>query len=210
VAPRVIDPGTSTTRGPSRHLTLERERGLRQRLIARDERALSELIESTTPWLLGVAQRMLADSQEAEDVVQDVFVRLWQQDLTGSEGDGRVVPWLLRVTRTRCIDRLRRRRRRTQYEASLTGPGADLPMTQPQEPNEAATPGWHVHRGIHEALATLSPEQQQVVHLAYFMGLSQSEVAEQLQLPLGTVKTRTRLAFAQLRTVLAPMKEWLI
>lgn len=209
MAQLVNDPGATTPPGHARHLTLERERGLRQRLVARDERALAELIESTTPWLLGVAQWMLADSQEAEDVVQDVFVRLWQQDLRGDAGDGRVVPWLLRVTRTRCVDRLRRKRRRAQYEATLTGPGADTPITPPHEPNEAATPGWHVHRGIHEALAALPPEQQRVLHLAYFMGLTQSEVAEQLNLPLGTVKTRTRLAFAQLRTLLAPMKEWL-
>lgn len=206
----VMEANAEPSRGPARHLTLERERGLRQRLVARDERALAELIESTSPWLLGVAQWMLNDSQEAEDVVQDVFVRLWQQDLSGDAGDGRVVPWLLRVTRTRCIDRLRRRRRRQQYESTLSGPGADLPITPPQEPNEAASPGWHIHRGIHEALATLPPEQQHVVHLAYFLGLSQSEVAERLQLPLGTVKTRTRLAFAHLRTLLAPMKEWLV
>lgn len=197
-------------RGPARHLTLERERGLRQRLAARDERALAELIESTSPWLLGVAQWMLNDSQEAEDVVQDVYVRLWQQDLSGEAGDGRVVPWLLRVTRTRCIDRLRRRRRRTQHELTLQGPGAEPSVTPPQEPNEAASPGWHIHRGIHEALATLPSEQQHVLQLAYFAGLSQSEVAEQLQIPLGTVKTRTRLAFAHLRTLLAPMKEWLV
>lgn len=197
-------------RGPARHLTLERERGLRQRLVARDEGALAELIESTSPWLLGVAQRMLNDSQEAEDVVQDAYVRLWQQDLSGEAGDGRVVPWLLRVTRTRCIDRLRRRRRRTKHEQVLSGPGAEPPITPPQEPNEAASPGWHIHRGIHAALATLPAEQQHVVQLAYFAGLSQSEVAEQLQIPLGTVKTRTRLAFAQLRTLLAPMKEWLV
>ncbi|MES2123840.1 MAG: sigma-70 family RNA polymerase sigma factor [Gemmatimonadota bacterium] len=206
----VSEANAEQSRGPGRHLTLERERDLRQRLVARDERALAELIESTSPWLLGVAQWMLNDSQEAEDVVQDVFVRLWQQDLSGEAGDGRLVPWLLRVTRTRCIDRLRRRRRRHQYEATLSGPAADLPITLPQEPNEAASPGWHVHRSIHEALATLPVEQQRVVHLAYFLGLSQSEVAERLQLPLGTVKTRTRLAFAHLRALLAPMKEWLV
>ena len=77
---------------------------MRLRLAARDERALGELIEVATPWLLGVAQSMLTDSQEAEDVVQDVFVRLWQQDLTGSEGEGRILPWLLRVTRTKTSD----------------------------------------------------------------------------------------------------------
>ncbi len=205
----MVNEAGGSASGPVRLLTLERERGLRQRLVARDERALAELIDCTSPWLLGVAQWMLADSQEAEDVVQDVFVRLWQQDLDTAAGDGRIVPWLLRVTRTRCIDRLRRQRRRRQHEATLTGPGADLAVTPPHEPNEAATPGWHVHRSVHEALATLPPDQQRVVELAYFMGLTQSEVAEQLQLPLGTVKTRTRLAFAQLRTLLAPLKEWL-
>lgn len=191
------------------HLTLERERGLTARIIARDERALAELIDCTSPWLLGIAQRLLDDTLESEDVVQDVYVRLWQQDLTAPAGEGRVVPWLLRVTRTRCIDRLRRRRRHTRYESTITGPGIDPPSTPAVEPNEAAAPGWHIHRGIHEALATLPPEQQQVVHLAYFAGLSQAEVARQLDIPLGTVKTRTRLAFTRLRTLLAPMKEWL-
>jgi RNA polymerase sigma-70 factor (ECF subfamily) len=190
-------------------LALDRERSLTQRLIARDEQALAELIDHTSPWLLGVAFQMLQDSQEAEDVVQDVYVRLWRQDLGAPGGDGRVIPWLLRVTRTRAIDRLRRRRRRVRYEATLTGPGAESLATAPVEPNEAATPGWHLHGEIHAALATLPPEQRRVVDLAYFHGLTQVEVATQLDLPLGTVKTRTRLAFGRLRSLLAPMKEWL-
>lgn len=192
-----------------RHLTVERERSLRERLAARDERALGELIAVATPWLLGVAQSMLTDSQEAEDVVQDVFVRLWQQDLTGSEGDGRILPWLLRVTRTKTIDRLRSRRRRETLEQGLIRRGDGMETTPAHEPSDAAIPGWHVHSGVHEALNRLPPQQREVVELAYFQGLTQSEVAARAGIPLGTVKTRTRLAFDCLRTELASMKDWL-
>lgn len=192
-----------------RHLTVERERSLRQRLVARDEAALAELIEVATPWLLGVAQSMLTDSQEAEDVVQDVFVRLWRQDLEGIEGEGRIMPWLLRVTRTKTIDRLRSRRRREKLEQGLVLRGEGMLSVPAHEPNDAAIPGWHVHRGVHEALNRLPAHQREVVELAYFQGLTQSEVATRMGLPLGTVKTRTRLAFAYLRTELAAMKDWL-
>lgn len=191
-----------------RHLTVERERSLRQRLVARDERALAELIDVAAPWLLGVAQSMLTDAQEAEDVVQDVFVRLWRQDLAASEGEGRILPWLLRVTRTRTIDRLRSRRRREQLEKKLAQQGDSDAHVEAHEPNDAAIPGWHVHRGVHEALGRLTGPQREVVHLAYFEGLTQSEVAARTGLPLGTVKTRTRLAFDQLRVDLASMKDW--
>ena len=192
-----------------RHLTVERERSLRQRLVARDEAALAELIEVATPWLLGVAQSMLTDSQEAEDVVQDVFVRLWRQDLEGIEGEGRIMPWLLRVTRTKTIDRLRSRRRREKLEQGLVQRGEGMLSVPAHEPNDAAIPGWHVHRGVHEALNRLPAQQREVVELAYFQGLTQSEVATRMGLPLGTVKTRTRLAFDYLRTELAAMKDWL-
>ena len=84
-------------------------------------------------------------------------------------------------------------------------------MTTPaHEPNDAAViPGWHVHRGVHDALNRLPPQQREVVELAYFQGLTQSEVAARAGIPLGTVKTRTRLAFDYLRTELASMKDWL-
>lgn len=190
-----------------RHLTLERERGLRERLASGDERALAELIDVMGPWLLGIAQRMLVDPLEAEDVVQEVFVRLWRRDRAVLDTEGHLVPWLLRVTRTRSIDRLRARARHTR----LAPKAHDTDETEhpAAEPNEAATPGWHVHRTVHSALAALPDDQRAVLMLSYFDGLSQSEVADRLAIPLGTVKTRSRRALARLREVLGPMKEWL-
>jgi RNA polymerase sigma-70 factor (ECF subfamily) len=192
---------------PRRHLSLERERGLRERLATGDERALAELIDVMAPWLLGIAGRMLGDPLEAEDIVQEVFVRLWRQDRGVLATEGHLVPWLLRATRTRSIDRLRTRARHSRLEPMLHDP--DAAAAAPVEPNEAATPGWHVHRTVHGALGDLPPEQRAVLQLSYFEGLTQSEVAERLAIPLGTVKTRSRRALARLREVLGPMKEWL-
>jgi len=78
------------------------------------------------------------------------------------------------------------------------------------EPDEAGTPGWHVHRTVHAALQALPREQHFVVWLAFFQGLTQTEIAERLGIPIGTVKTRLRLAFDKLRLVLASLKDWIV
>ena len=80
----------------------------------------------------------------------------------------------------------------------------------PAEPNEAARPGWHVHTQVHAALDALPTDQHAVVRLAYFEGLTQSEIAKHLGIPLGTVKTRLRLAFGHLRTALGGLKDWIL
>lgn len=197
--------------GPSRALTVEREASLQARLIARDERALGELVELATPWLLGVTQGMLSDRDEAEEVVQEVFTIAWRRvDLYDRES-GRLLPWLLRIARNRAIDRLRGRRRRAlkqrRMEAYRVGGDGATPAV---EPDESAVPGWHVHDAVHRALATLPAEQRAVVDLAYFEGCTQSEVADRLGIPLGTVKTRLRLAFDKLRPHLAGIREWVL
>ncbi len=204
-------PDSAPPREVSRHgLTLEREASLQQRLLARDERALAELVELTTPWLLGVAQAMLSDRDEAEEVVQETFNIVWRRVDLFDRASGRLMPWLLRITRNRAIDRLRARRRRTLKSERLRSETAGDDWAPAQEPNEAAQPGWLVHERVHAALKTLPPDQQQVVRLAYFEGLTHSEIATKLGLPLGTVKTRLRLAFDKLRTGLASIKDWVL
>ena len=196
---------------PGRALTLKDEASLRERLVARDEQALVELIEVASPWLIGLTQSMLSDSDEAEEVVLEVFTTVW--DRAGSLGDGHdmLLPWLLRIARNRAIDRLRRRARWRRKIARAEAFGA-VPVGQPSsaEFNEAARPGWHVHESVHAALAALPPEQQEAVRLAYFRGLTHSEIAAELSIPMGTVKTRLRLAFDKLRIALGPIKDWVV
>jgi RNA polymerase sigma-70 factor, ECF subfamily len=196
---------------PARPFSLQREAALRSRLAARDEQALVELIDLATPWLLGVAQGMLSDRDEAEEVVQEAFTSAWNH--TGALGDEHeaLMPWLLRITRNRAIDRLRRRARGRARLTRAQAQGA-LPedTMAPVEPNEAARPGWHVHESVHAALAALPPEQREAVQLAYFRGLTHAEIARTLEIPMGTVKTRLRLAFDKLRVALAPIKDWVL
>lgn len=195
---------------PRRAFALAGEPTLRRRLIARDEPALVELIEQASPWLLGLATSMLTDRDEAEEVVSEVFATAW--DRIGSLGDEHdaLLPWLLRITRNRAIDRLRRRRR-WRLKLGRAEALGELPPDQVRatEVDEAAQPGWHVHESVHSALERLPPEQREVVRLAYFQGLTHSEVAVRLGIPMGTVKTRLRLAFDKLRISLAGIKDWI-
>ncbi|HLQ22893.1 MAG TPA: RNA polymerase sigma factor [Gemmatimonadales bacterium] len=190
-------------------LALTSQAPLRERLIARDEGALVELIETATPWLLGLTQSMLRDQDEAEEVVLEVFRIAWDRvGSLGGEHEG-LMPWLLRVARNRAIDRLRHRarwRRKVERAEALGGTGSTT--AQFAEPDESAQPGWHVHESVHAALKALPEEQQAVVRLAYFGGRTHSEIARELGIPMGTVKTRLRLAFDKLRVTLAPIQDW--
>ncbi|MGH7516209.1 MAG: RNA polymerase sigma factor [Gemmatimonadales bacterium] len=194
---------------PAPAIALASQAGLRARLVARDERALVELIEVATPWLLGLVQGMLQDQDEAEEVVSQVFATAWDRVGTLGNEYETLMPWLLRIARNRAIDHLRRRGRLRRKAARLeayevAGPGS-VPF---REPDESAQPGWHVHRAVHAALGALPEDQRAVVRLAYFAGLTHSEIAEELGIPMGTVKTRLRLAFDKLRAALAPIRDW--
>jgi RNA polymerase sigma-70 factor (ECF subfamily) len=189
---------------------LPRETSLRERLLARDEQALVELVELASPWLLAVTQAMLHDPDEAEEVVMDTFRTVWEKLPPASEGHTRLMPYLLRVARHRSIDRLRPRRPWQRKLSSVAAVGWSQESTPPAELNEAGHPGWQVHTQVHAALEELPAEQRLAVQLAYFEGLTHSEVAGRLNIPLGTVKSRLRLAFARLRTSLAGVKDWVV
>ena len=189
-------------------LPISREASLLRRLVARDEQALVELVDLATPWMLGVAQAMLRDMDEAEEVVADAFRTLWRNVGRAQDTERGLMPYLLRVVRHRAIDRLRSRRRRQLKLARVANEEAGRGTVPAVEPDEAGQPGWHVHRSVHEALGRLPAEQAAVVRLAYFEGLTHSEIAEALDIPLGTVKTRLRLAFVRLRADLSGLEDW--
>ena len=190
-------------------LAVEREVSLRQRLVARDEQALVELVELATPWLLSVAQTMLQDRDEAEEVVMHTFRIVWKNVTPEVGGPTDLMPYLLRVTRHRAIDRLRQRRRSERKVAAAALEWGGQSVT-PVEPDEAGHPGWQVHAQVHAAFDALPVEQRTAVRLAYFEGLTQSEIAVRLGIPLGTVKTRLRLGLGRLRTALSGLKDWVL
>jgi RNA polymerase sigma-70 factor, ECF subfamily len=202
--------GRPDTAAPSRRLLESgRETSLRERLLARDERALAELVEAATPWLLNVARAMLQDEDEAEEVVTDAFRQLWQNLPSATGEHAGLMPYLMRLTRHRAIDRLRARRRRGRL-LSAAAVASEPPVVPPSEPDEAGRPGYQVHTQVHAALKELPSDEQAVVQLAYFRGLSQSEVAATLGIPLGTVKSRLRRAFGRLRESLAGLRDWVV
>jgi RNA polymerase sigma-70 factor (ECF subfamily) len=193
-----------------RRLSQEDERRLLARLRARDEAALAELYDQLAPWLLGLAFRILGDEDEAEEVVSDAFVHVWTRIGQHDPRRGPLVPWVLSIARHRALDALRRRRRH-EGRAARWGVARTLDDDTTGDPtaHEAAIPGWPVHRAVREALAALPEEQRAVVELAYFDGLSHREIAARTATPLGTVKTRMRLAQRRLATLLRDLRDWI-
>jgi RNA polymerase sigma-70 factor (ECF subfamily) len=190
-----------------RRLSQEEERVLLVRLRAREEAALAELYDHLAPWVLGVAHRILHDADEAEEVLSDVFMQVWSRIHQHDARRGPLVPWVLSIARNRALDGLRRRGRWWR-KAERSRETVEWDVVEP-DPAEASVPGWPVHRAVHQALAALPQEQRRVVLLAYFEGLSHVEIARRTGDPLGTVKTRLRLAQEKLTERLEHLKDWM-
>jgi RNA polymerase sigma-70 factor (ECF subfamily) len=166
-----------------------------RRLAAGDREAVAELYDRHAARVLGLAYRIVRNTSDAEDVVQDVFAQAWRTAPNYEASRGTVAGWLLMMARTRAIDRLRARqtRRDAGAEPDLERiPSNAVPVPEQIIANQQAA-------RIRMAMVALSAEQKTALELAYFEGLSQSEIAERLQIPLGTVKTRIRSALALLR-----------
>ncbi len=174
---------------------------LLQRLQQRDPQALSLLYDRYARLVFSLALRIVRDVDLAEDVTQEVFWRVWEKAHQYRPERGSVRAWLLYITRNRALDVLRRRKRRPLSADHL--PEADDPQVVLADPGpeEMAVQDWEQQR-VRQALARLSEEQRTVLLLAYFEGLSHREIAQQLGLPLGTVKSRLRAAVQSLRRLL--------
>lgn len=180
------------------------------RLIAQtaqgDQAALATLYDRTSPHVYGLALKILGDREAAEEVTLDVYTQVWRQAHTYNEFRGTPGAWLMMLTRTRAIDRFRAGYAERGKLDTLDA--ATLFISDGPDP-EQETSVQERRRLVRQALSNLSVEQREVIALAYFWGLSQSEIAAKLQLPLGTVKTRTRLGMLKLREWLAPHEEGL-
>ncbi len=164
-----------------------------ERVADGDRPAFEELYRRYGRAVLGLALRRLGDRGRAEDAAQDAFVAIWRSARTYDSGRGTGAPWLYAVARNAITDGLRRRPEPAAELEDRPGGGPD-----PADRAEASWTAWRVHR----ALEVLPPHERPVIELAYWRGLSQSEIAESLAIPLGTVKTRTRSALARLADAL--------
>ncbi|MDQ3653185.1 MAG: sigma-70 family RNA polymerase sigma factor [Acidobacteriota bacterium] len=173
------------------------------RAIARgDERAFARLYDLHSPILLGLLIRILKDRAEAEDTLQEVFLQIWQRASDFDEARGRPFTWIVTITRSRAIDRLRsqKSRDRVALETALS----EMVVSPRRDAADDAIQSEH-NEAIHRALAELPEEQRRALLLAYFEGLSQSEIAARLDEPLGTIKTRARSGLSKLRQLLQHM-----
>jgi len=172
------------------------------RLIARSqEDALSELYDRYNRLVYTVALNALTDSAIAEEITQDVFVRVWEKAETYRAEQGRVSTWLTSITRNRAIDIFRRSKARFENQQISWGEAESFDPPAPQNVEAEADQGLRQRR-VRWAVAQLPEEQKMVLGLAYFRGLSHAEIAGTLHEPLGTVKTRIRLGMQKLRQLL--------
>lgn len=179
------------------------DRACMERVRSGDERALEELYDRHGGLVYSAALRILGRAQDAEEASQEAWVQAWNRAETYEPARGAVAAWLLTLARSRAIDRLRSRASRQRTEQAL----AERPPAQAAEDPPATTAHRELHARVSAALAELGPKQRAVLELAYFAGLSQTEIAARLEAPLGTVKSWTRQALLKLRELL-PEEEW--
>ena len=166
-------------------------------------RALGELYDAHARVVFGLAKRILAKAEDAEEVVQDVFAQVWRDAKKYEQSRATVAGWLVMLTRTRAIDKLRARKARPDLDqANDPVPILQVALSKALTPEALAVTNAEAAR-VGAALGRLPDEQRAFIDLAYFEGLSQSEIAERTRTPLGTVKTRMRTALHTLRAALS-------
>lgn len=180
----------------------DRDRTLIRSVAEGSGDAVAELYDLYGATVYGLALRVLGQPDLAEEVVQDVFAQVWREASRYDRSRSTVAGWIVMVTRTRAIDRLRARRARPD-QASAVDPIVAAPLPSSESTPESSTLIAEDTRLVRGALARLPDQFRSLIELAYYEGLSHSEIAARTGIPLGTVKTRLRNAMGTLRSVLA-------
>jgi RNA polymerase sigma-70 factor, ECF subfamily len=173
-------------------------------VAAGDHDALARLYDETSPLVHGTALRILGDGADADEATVDVYAQVWRTASSFDSSRGSVSSWLVMLARSRALDRLRSKATRRERETPLESLAE--PRSQEESPDETAAMNQQ-RRLVRAALRELSQEQREAIELAFFSGLSHSELAARLSQPLGTVKTRIRLGMMKLRQLLEPALE---
>lgn len=185
---------------PSQHAATTIDPKLLARVVKGDQQAFSQLYDQSSPLLYTLAVRILGNREEAAELLQEVYLEVWRKVARYDVGRGTPVAWLITLTRSRAIDRLRARGARSQRSEPLDGAATHVPDRGPG-PFEAQA-DQEMRKLVSGALGNLPAAQQQAIELAYYEGLTHMEIAARLNQPLGTVKTRIKLGMAKLREAL--------
>lgn len=175
-----------------------------RRVAAGEETALAELYDRTSSLVHAVARRVLMDQSAAEEITIDVYTQVWRQAANYDESRGSVVSWLSTLARSRAIDRLRSTATHRQRSEALN---EVIELVDPNHSPEELSSLSERRRIVQRAMSEITEEQREAIEVAFFQGLTHSEVANKLGQPLGTIKTRIRTGMLRLRELLAPLEE---
>jgi len=163
-----------------------------------DQRAFAEVYDATSPRVFGLVLRILVDRAQAEEVAQEVYLEAWRQAKRFDPDRGAAISWLLQIAHARAVDRVRSSQSQRDRDARIGVRDSPVPVDLVAEQAEVSLEAARARRALRE----LSDPQREAIELAYFDGLTQSEIAERVGAPLGTVKTRLRDGMVRLRGIL--------
>ena len=184
---------------PARRATSSIDPALLASIVKGDQQAFSQLYDHSSTLLYTLAFRILGSREEADELLQDVYLEVWRKVARYDVGRGSPIAWLITLTRSRAIDRVRARAVRgldttLPLDAAMTARVADLgPSPYETQADQ------ELRIAVGNAITSLPVAQQQAIELAYYDGLSHNEIAAKLNQPLGTVKTRIKLGMSKLR-----------
>lgn len=198
---------THASGAPPSRLSAPDDADLLRRMAAGDESALGTLYDRWAPLVHSVVLRVVGDPDDAEELVEETFWQAWRQAGRYDASRGAISGWLVVMARSRALDRVRLRGwQRAGANTSMDSASAPEPIIDVAGPLDAAELD-ETRRIVRAAMDRLPPEQRETVEMAYFRGMSQSEIAAATGQPLGTVKTRARLALQKLREALSVLRE---
>ena len=163
--------------------------------------AFEKLYDNYSKALFGVSSKIVRSDEVAEDVLQESFVKIWKKIHSYDDSKGRLFTWMLNIVRNTSIDKLRKLKSQGKYEIQELKPNVDLGVKNSKINTN--------HIGVRELLTKLPPEQQEMIEYLYFNGYTQQEVSDELNIPLGTVKTRSRAALKELRKIFNLFLFWI-
>ena len=197
----VSPPRPARTEEQSNQAAADRE--LMRRLQGGDDAAFASFYRRFAPGLFSMIYQILQDQKEAEDVLQEAFVQMWKKTGTYDSARSGLFTWATMISRNKAIDRLRSRQRRHRAVEAATAEFAAVPPEGAEQADELLGKSEERER-VRTALTQLPDQQREAIHLAFFGGMTQAEIADKLGAPLGTVKARIRRGLLALRAVMEP------